>query len=75
MRGHAGPATGRHFPKIPQRFAGQTTRRAGGPHGAAGTGHEAVMKQNLTAMKPFWRFCANVLKRLMCTDFRNDAPK
>jgi hypothetical protein len=45
------------------------------PHRPAQAGDEAVMKQNLTAMKPFWRFCANVLKRLMCTGFVNDAPK
>ncbi len=38
-------------------------------------GHEALTKQNLTATKPFWRFRANVLKRLICTDLSNDAPK
>jgi hypothetical protein len=34
---------------------------------------EAEMKQFPNAMKPFGRFCANVLKRLTCTGFPNDA--
>ena len=34
---------------------------------------ETAMKQFPNATKPFWRFCANVPKRLICTDFPNDA--
>jgi lipoprotein-anchoring transpeptidase ErfK/SrfK len=36
-------------------------------------GDEAVLKQFPNAMKPFWRHCANVLKRLTCTGLSNDA--
>ena len=36
--------------------------------------HEAEMKQFITPTKPFWRFRANLLKRLTGTDLGNDAP-
>jgi hypothetical protein len=40
---------------------------------AAPAPNETLMKQNPNATKPFWRFCANVLKRLTCIGFANDA--
>jgi hypothetical protein len=39
------------------------------------TARETVLKQTLNPTKPFWRFRANVLKRLTCIGFANDAPK
>jgi hypothetical protein len=37
------------------------------------TADETVLKQFPNSMKPFWRHCANVLKRLACTGLFNDA--
>ncbi len=62
------PAPGAISPKFRNDLP-DGRRRGLRPAPARPAGDEAVMKQNLNAMKPFWRFCANVLKRLICTGF------
>ena len=63
----------RGFFPISLMLCARTAPRCHCAQGRRSGGDETVLKQFPNATKPFWRHCANVLKRLTCTGLSNDA--